>query len=403
MFVNSAEDISTTIKLCRKHAVPLTVAGGRHSTSGDSSIRDGLVIDLAQMRRVAVDPAAKTARVQGGCLWRDVDHATAEHGLATVAGTVNHTGVGGLTLGGGYGWLTGEHGLVVDNVLRVQIVLADGSVRYASAEENPDLFWAVRGAGQCFGVVAEFTFQLHEQRSTVYAGLMAFPGEKLEPVVEFANALVEKPGQKTGMMLVVGKFPPQWQTGIAVTAFHNGSEQEAESIFKPLLDLEPTMNSAKERPYTELNSMLNEGNDFGGRRGGKGAAYVTPIRPELVRSLLQDIDTLNSRVSGSRLSKFLLEFHKPDQWRKVSSKDMAYPNRGNKQNMAMALDWEGSANDQAVSSWASGVGKKMKEELSRAKAESPKASGEILIYSNYDGQFVSVERCFPDEASQFGI
>lgn len=128
------------------------------------------MIDLSLMRQVTVDPSVMTITAQGGCLWVDVDEAAGKYGLATVGGTVNHTGIGGLTLGGGYGWLSGYHGLAIDNLLSVRMVLADGSLVTASDAENPDLFWAVRGAGQSFGVTVEFTYRAHEQKDPVWAG-----------------------------------------------------------------------------------------------------------------------------------------------------------------------------------------------------------------------------------------
>lgn len=148
----SAEEVSAAVKFATANKIPLVVHGGGHSSSGASSSSDGLVIDLARLNHVEVDPVKRTATYGGGSRWRHVDEAGAKHGLATVGGTVNDTGVGGLTLGGGYGYLTPRYGLAIDNLLGVQIVLADGSIVEASKTENPDLFWAVRGAGQNFGV-----------------------------------------------------------------------------------------------------------------------------------------------------------------------------------------------------------------------------------------------------------
>ena len=124
---------------------------------------------MAKMREVTVDAATKTLRVQGGCIWKDVDEAAAEYGLAMVGGTVNHTGVRRLTLGGGYDWLSGRYGLTIDNLLRVQMVLGDRTIQSASKDENPDLFWAVRGAGHCFGVAVEFAFQAYDQPNLIWA------------------------------------------------------------------------------------------------------------------------------------------------------------------------------------------------------------------------------------------
>jgi FAD/FMN-containing dehydrogenase len=151
VFPASAEDISKAILFSVANKLELAVAGGKHATSGSSSTDGGLCIDLSKMRRVTVYAEKKTAKAQGGALWADVDSELAKYGLATVGGTVDHTGIGGLSLGGGYGYLMGQHGLVVDNILEVEFVLADGTIVTASTSQNEDLFWAVRGAGVKFG------------------------------------------------------------------------------------------------------------------------------------------------------------------------------------------------------------------------------------------------------------
>ena len=386
--MGSTDDIPKTIKLSKKHSTSIAVCGGQHSTSGASSSLGGLVIDLKHMRRVVVDPSTKTARVQGGCIWEDVDHAAAKHGLATVGGTVNHTGVGGLTLGGGYGWLSGRYGLTVDNVLGVQMVLADGSVQDTSEVKNPDLFWAARGAGWCFGVAAEFTFQLHDQPDPVYGGTLIFPGDKLKQVVDFANHFVEEGTGDSSVMMALGIKADQGKPIVIVPLFHNGSKEEGETIFKPLFDLEPMVNDVHERPYVEMNTLVNPGNRRGSRRCSKGAAYVTPIRPEFLQSIHADLKALTERVPGAIDTKLVFEFHKPDQWCKISNSDMAFPNRGNHENVMIGPCWKDESDDYVCRSWMADVAQKFQRELKRvqAAAENPKAVGEIKEYSNYDGK-----------------
>src|SRR5262245_43930394 len=154
-------DVVAAVRFARDHELEVAVRGGGHNVAGTAVCDDGLVIDLSAMRAVWVDPASRTARVQGGALWGDVDHETQVHGLATTGGIVSHTGVAGLTLGGGLGWLMRKHGLTVDNLLAAHVVTAAGELLRVSADEHPDLFWALRGGGGNFGVVTAFDFRLH--------------------------------------------------------------------------------------------------------------------------------------------------------------------------------------------------------------------------------------------------
>src|SRR5204863_9072891 len=156
-----AADVAAAVRFARDRDLQIAVRGGGHNVAGTAVCDDGIVIDLSAMRAVSVDPAERRAWVQGGALWGDVDHETQVHGLATTGGIVSHTGVAGLTLGGGIGWLMRKHGLVVDNLLAAEVVTADGGIVRASANEQPDLFWALRGGGGNFGVVSAFRFALH--------------------------------------------------------------------------------------------------------------------------------------------------------------------------------------------------------------------------------------------------
>src|SRR5690349_21690787 len=175
-------DVVSAVNFARDNNLVLAVRGGGHNAAGLSTCDDGVVVDLSGMRGVTVDPVKRTARVQGGALWRDFDAATHPHGLATTGGLISSTGVGGLTLGGGLGWLMRKHGLACDNVIGAEVVTADGQVRRADASENPDLFWAIRGGGGNFGVVTTFEFKLHPVR-TLYAGMLVYPGPRAPEVL----------------------------------------------------------------------------------------------------------------------------------------------------------------------------------------------------------------------------
>jgi FAD/FMN-containing dehydrogenase len=168
----STSDVVNAVDFARDKSLLISVKGGGHSVAGTAVCDDGMMIDLSLMRRVNVDKRNRTVRVDGGALLGDLDHETQVHGLAVSAGIVSHTGVGGLALGGGFGWISRKYGLSVDNLISAEVVTADGRLVTASAEENPDLFWGVRGGGGNFGVVTSFEFKCAEIGTEVYSGLI---------------------------------------------------------------------------------------------------------------------------------------------------------------------------------------------------------------------------------------
>jgi FAD/FMN-containing dehydrogenase len=176
--------------------------------AGTALCDDGIVIDLSAMRAVTVNPVQRTARVQGGALWGDVDHKTQAHGLATTGGMVSHTGVGGLTLGGGIGWLMRKHGLTVDNLVAAELVTADGDIVRASANDHPDLFWALRGGGGNFGIVSAFQFTLHPIGPTVMAGPVFWAAEDTTDVLRFYREFVTDAPDELGNVIRLGTIPP---------------------------------------------------------------------------------------------------------------------------------------------------------------------------------------------------
>lgn len=391
----SAEDISTAVVFSRSHLLDLAIRGGGHHTNGASSSLNGMVIDLSRMRRVVIDPEAKTVTVQGGALWEDVDEAAGEHGLATVGGTVNHTGVGGLTLGGGYGWLAGRHGLTIDNLLCVKMVLADGSIVRASGRENPELFWAVRGAGHCFGVAVEFTYRVHEQENLVWAGQMVFSIDHVEAVVEFANRLVEVSRGESGMLLTLAALPPAYDPTLVATVFYNGPKEDAEAFFAPLLALNPEHNTTSEMPYAKVNSLLNFTVPHGGRKLGKGAIFLTPLRPTFVRALSADLALLYRKIPTARKSILVFEFYNLSKVMEVPQTATAFANRGQHQNVLIVPSWsDDTTHDEDCRLWAIEIARKFAAEKARLMTDEGvtlKMEG-VGRYGNYDGRLSIILR-----------
>ncbi len=241
-----AADVMACIRFARENGLKVSVRGGGHNAAGLGVCDDGLVIDLSGIRYVQVDPGARTVRVGGGCLWSDVDHATHPFGLAVPSGIISSTGVGGLTLGGGLGHLTRKYGLTIDNLLSVDIVLADGTFVVASAEENTDLYWAVRGGGGNFGVVTSFVFQAHPVK-TVCAGPMLWELEDAAEVMKWYREFIkEAPEEMTGFLAVmtVPPGPPfpeplHLKKMCAIVWCYTGAMEEADTILQGIRAYRP--------------------------------------------------------------------------------------------------------------------------------------------------------------------
>ncbi|KAF5339322.1 hypothetical protein D9611_009894 [Ephemerocybe angulata] len=268
VFVKDADDVSRSIIYAKENNLQIAIRGGGHNAAGASSAEDGLVIDLSRyLQGVRVDAKEKLAYVGGGALWKHVDAEAIKYGLATVGGKVNHlppvkTGVGGLTVGGGHGYLSDRHGLTIDNLKQVTIVTASGATLTANESENEDLFWAVRGGGSNFGVVTEFVFQLHPQRATVFAGAILFPVQKAKELVEATTKWLENIKADESMTQVYA-VDASGKLLIAAFVFFNGSEEEGRMKFKSLYDIGPAVDLAKEIPYEELNGLMGTELDHG--------------------------------------------------------------------------------------------------------------------------------------------
>jgi FAD/FMN-containing dehydrogenase len=258
-------DVIASVNFAREHELTLAVRGGGHSGPGLGTCDDGLVIDLSGMKGIRVDPSARTVRVEGGCTWGEVDHATHPFGLATPSGFISTTGVGGLTLGGGIGYLSRAHGLTIDNLLGVDVVLADGSFVTASADEQADLFWAVRGGGGNFGVVTSFLYQLHPI-STVYGGPMMWPIEQGAEMMKFwRDFILKAPEDINGWLGFVtvppaAPFPEQYHLKkmCAIVWCYTGPLEKADEVFKPIRDFKtPAIDFAGPIPWPVLQSLFD--------------------------------------------------------------------------------------------------------------------------------------------------
>ena len=261
-----AQDVARAVSFARDHGLALAVRGGGHNGAGLGTCEDGVVVDLSLLKEIQVDSVARTVRVGGGCTWAEVDQATGEHGLATPSGIISTTGVGGLTLGGGLGYLTRRFGLTVDNLLEAELVLASGETVRASAEQHPDLFWAIRGGGGNFGVVTSFVFRLHEV-GTIFGGPTFWPVEQSAEVLSaYRDFLPEAPRELNGFFAfhTVPPAPPfpeeiHLRSVCGVVWCYVGSETDARAAMAPLLDAvpEPLMDGAQLMPHAALQGAFD--------------------------------------------------------------------------------------------------------------------------------------------------
>jgi FAD/FMN-containing dehydrogenase len=263
----SAEDVAASVVFARENGVLLGVKGGGHNIAGTAIAERGLTLDMSRMRAVSVDPRARLAHVGPGCLLQDVDRATQEHGLATVLGFVSEVGVGGLTLGGGLGYLTRRFGWGVDNLEEVEIVTADGDVRIASRDENADLFWAIRGGGGNFGVVTRFTFRLHDVGPTVYGGLIAWPFERADEILAAYRTITSEAPRELTVWLVLLHAPPMpfvppefhGRKTCTMVVCYSGDLAEADEALAPIRALgTPAVDQLQPWPYVAQQSFLDE-------------------------------------------------------------------------------------------------------------------------------------------------
>jgi FAD/FMN-containing dehydrogenase len=259
-------DVIAAVRFAREHGLEIAIRGGGHNVAGTAICDDGVVIDLSLMRGVCVDRIGRTAWVQGGALWGDVDLETQLHGLATTGGIVSHTGVAGLTLGGGVGWLMRKHGLTVDNLLAADIVTADGQRLRATADEHPDLFWALRGGGGNFGVVSSFEFRLHPVGPAVLAGPLFWDAGDAGRVLRCYRDFIRAAPDELGTVVRFGAAPPlpaipshlHWRPVIMIGTCYAGAIEKGEQMLHPLRAARPPLlDLVGPTPYVEFQSALD--------------------------------------------------------------------------------------------------------------------------------------------------
>jgi FAD/FMN-containing dehydrogenase len=296
-------DVVSALRFARDLDLTVAVRGGGHSYPGFSTCDDGVVIDLGAMREVTVDPDRQIATVQAGALLNDLDIATQRHGLVCPNGAVGHTGVAGLTLGGGLGRLMRRFGLTIDNLIDVELVSADGRHVHASDDEHPELFWALRGAGANFGIVTSFRFRLHPAGPDVVAGAAVWPAERAQEIGElFRQWSVSAPDDLTAAFSVfrAGKEFGSDLAGrpiVAVAVAHLGDDNAVNRDLAPLRDQGPALDTFARLPYLTMQTASDEYYAWGRRNYWKGL-LLTTLPPDTIDIFMDRVDAAPSALCG---------------------------------------------------------------------------------------------------------
>ena len=289
------DDVVSAVNFARANGLTVAVRGGGHSAPGYATCDDGIVIDLSPMKKIEVDPAAKTVRAEGGVTWGEFDAATQEHGLAVTGGRFSTTGIAGLTLGSGSGWLERKCGLTADNLLAAEIVTAGGERVTASADENADLFWGIRGGSGNFGIVTAFVYRLHEVGPIVYGGMLLTTPDRAREVLAFASDYMPSAPDDLGGGVAFINAPPapfvpaelQHQPAVGVIVCWTGSPEEGERVVAPIREvMQPVVDIVEQMPYTALQSMLDDGGPKG-IRGYFKAEFLEELTDEAIDKLVR--------------------------------------------------------------------------------------------------------------------
>jgi hypothetical protein len=326
-------DVQSAVDFARSNGVLVAVKGGGHSFSGKGTCEGGLLIDLSPLRGTRVDPTKHTAWVEGGSLLGQMDHEAMAFGLVTTAGTVSHTGVGGLTLGGGFGRLARRFGLALDNVKSVEIVTADGQFRRASAEENPDLYWGVRGGGGNFGVVTAFEFQLHPMDRTVIGGSMIFPQARAKEILDFYGDYTAQAPDEMYLDAAIISPPGGGDPFFMLNMCYSGDRRKADAVMAPLNKLgTPLVNGIKATDYVAL-QRASDNSDPRGKGEYQKSGFVRELTPDLINAVVDGFEPDPGR------STILFFQHSGGAIGRVPTDATAFAHRYSRYNLFTSVGW----------------------------------------------------------------
>lgn len=346
-------DVIEAVNFARDNDLLLSVRGGGHNVSGSAVSDGGLMIDLSLMRGIHVDPEQRTARVQPGINWGDLDRETQLFGLVAPGGIVSDTGVAGLTVGGGFGWLSRKYGLTSDNLLSADVVTADGRLLKASATENPDLFWGIRGGGGNFGIVTSFEFQLHPVGPQVMGGLIIYPFEDAPEVIEFYREFTATTPDELGTLLVLRSAPPapfipehlHGQPIVGIAVCYTGSVEAGAGVVRPVKEFgSPLVDLISPKPFAAVQTMFDAASPSGRRYYWK-SEYLSGLSDEAGKTLVKYAGNLSSPMTS------VLMFHLGGQISRIDEHESAAANRDASYVLNIQSAWEDPAESDKHIEW----------------------------------------------------
>ncbi len=340
-------DVVDAVKLARKLNLEVAVRGGGHNVAGRATVDGGLMIDLAPMKGIHVDWHARTARAQGGVNWAELNRETQLHSLAVTGGVVSTTGIAGLTLGGGLGWLMSKYGLALDNLRSVELVTAEGRVVRASNDEEADLFWALRGGGGNFGVATSFEYQLHPVGPTITGGLVAHPFERARDVLRFFRDFTASlPDEFTVFGGLIHAPDGSGAKLAAMVTCHCGSLAAGETATRPLKQFgPPVMDAIGPMPYCQLNGMLDAAYPKGALNYWK-SSFLSQLSDDAIDAMIDCFARC-----PTPMGQLLLEYFHGAATR-VGIGDTAFPHRADGHNLVVISEWMDPANTERCIAWA---------------------------------------------------
>lgn len=340
-------DVAAAVMVARDQRLEIAVRGGGHNVAGRSTVDDGMMIDLSLMTGIHVDPVARVARAQGGLTWNLFNRETQLHGLATTGGVVSTTGIGGLTLGGGLGWLMGKHALALDNLLSADLVLADGRIVTASENDNADLFWALRGGGGNFGVAASLAYRLHTVGPIVTGGIIAYPFSAAWDVLRhFRDITSLLPDE---FMVFGGLIYAPDGSGTKLAAMvlcHCGPLDAGERAVQSIKQFgAPMMDAIGAMPYCQVNTMLDDAYPKGALNYWK-SSFLSNLTDEAIRTMIACFE-----ICPTPMGQLLLE-HFHGAVTRIGVADTAFPHREGGYNLLVLSEWMDPKDNNACTAWA---------------------------------------------------